>query len=738
MDMNVDIGQIVNFPGGDDEFNKIDSVNIVDNDWVSSRFMVSDDMLHPIDAYNRYASTADTKFTDSSIGGNIHINPRPQFTRYADIRARGVAQSRNEASIYAKNTDLGMGKYYSMSIDDNQQVVFMEFGVPKFNSLTDFFLNAIDYVDSVIANTGREPVMYNIGKLAGGVAMLAAFPLVTLSIWAIKIATKLVMGHGAFDYYRLDPTMPTYWGAVNNIVTNIAVELGMLSPYFLPENKNKSGTIGVPVAMDKDTIKELSEALPGIISPHSSYIDVFAIATKAQYRANRQKMLEYKAIEKGKINVNQLKEAMLEEHRTEVIDKPKTVSISDWFNSTLMFGSYSSKDTQETYLSDMKKAMDVRKGDEKPENKPAEPPKTDVDKDVAKAAAIAAAKEEKVNPDGTINYEDTTDKDKQQFKDESTVMKTVQKWGGSIINAFDASFRGGGAYAVFAVDYTGAASESISSTTSEIETGGQVKSLSKKSKDIKFNLAGGNFIEGADVIINGVKDFAAGALDAISFGLSSVLQTITGGGYINIPEKWDDSKVSLPQHTFNMQLISPYGNTFSQLQNIYIPLSMILAGSLPIATGKASYTSPYLCSLFSRGVQNTKLGMITSVTISRGTSNLGFNKSRRPLAVDVSFTVTDLSPVLNVNIPNGIFSEIFSAAFDDDSPLTRYVSMIGGRNILDERYKARRLKIRASKRAMAYSQLFSGAKIGMTFGSTLEDILGVAVSSMSITGQHTR
>jgi len=320
----------------------------------------------------------------------------------------------------------------------------------------------------------------------------------------------------------------------------------------------------------------------------------------------------------------------------------------------------------------------------------------------------------------------------------SFVSKFLTNKKNSFLNGFDASLRGGGAYAVFGVDYTGSVSESISSTTSAIETGGMVKNLSKKAKDVKFNLAGGNILPGADIIANGVKDLAAGALDSVTFGLSSVIQTLTGGGYINIPDKWHDSSVKLAEHTFKMKLISPYGNTFSQLQNIYIPLSMILAGALPISVGKSSYTSPFLCSLFGRGIQNTKLGIITSVSITRGTSNLGFNKSRRPLAIDVSFTVTDLSPVLNVPIPKGVFAEVFSASFEDNSPMARYVAVLGGRNILDERYSTRKIALRTSRRLMSYSQLFSGSKLGMMAGSTLENVLGWTVASSSVTQQHTR
>jgi len=336
---NISLDDLLNNSNDGDSFSVDDDIEILDNDWVKSRFMISDDMLHSVDAINRYNSSATNKFTDSSLGGNIHINPRPQYTRYCDIRVKGNILDRKDVTL-AKSVENGMGRYYSESIDDNQQVVFMQFGVPKFNNLIDFFLNAIDYVDSVVANTGRSPTMYNIGKLLGSGIMLAAFPLITITIWAVKWATKIVFGHGTFDYYRLDPAMVNYWGSVNSLVTNIATEMGFLIPEFLPNSNNESGNVGVPLKIDKSQAKLLAELMPGLISPLTNYIDVFAIATKAQYRANRQKYLEHKALAKRKIDINQLTDALMDEHRTEPVVVDKKISLSEWFNLTVMFGKY--------------------------------------------------------------------------------------------------------------------------------------------------------------------------------------------------------------------------------------------------------------------------------------------------------------------------------------------------------------------------------------------------------------
>ena len=68
---------------------------------------------------------------------------------------------------------------------------------------------------------------------------------------------------------------------------------------------------------------------------------------------------------------------------------------------------------------------------------------------------------------------------------------------------------------------------------------------------------------------------------------------------------------------------------------------MLLAGILPLSTGKASYTSPFLCQLYDRGRLQIRLGMIESLSITRGTTNLAFDKHGQALGIDVTFSVVE-------------------------------------------------------------------------------------------------
>ena len=239
-----------------------------------------------------------------------------------------------------------------------------------------------------------------------------------------------------------------------------------------------------------------------------------------------------------------------------------------------------------------------------------------------------------------------------------------------------------------------------------------------------------------DSAISTMKDFAMGALDSITFGLSNVIQTLIGGAYVDIPKKWDDSSASFPQLTFNIQLISPYGNAISQLQNIYIPLAMLLAGTLPLSAGKSSYTSPFLCSMFTKGIQHIKLGMITSLSITRGTSNLPFTMDKKALAIDVSFTVTDFSNIMTAPINASIF-DIFSPIIDDDSKFATYIQTLASRSLLTSKYIVPKFKLEMSRRLMAVDKALSSSQWGMRLGDFIEPMLsGIAADHSLSLSQH--
>jgi hypothetical protein len=665
-----------------------DDVTVIDSEWITKTFMVPTSQLEEVDQTNRYYSTANNKFTDSSLGGNIGINPRPQFNRYADIRIPGRRMDRGKVSTSRTDPNNGMGRYYSELIDDNDQVVYLELGGPRFNNLFDFMSKAVNYKDSVLANTGRSPIGYELGQIIGGTAMLVAFPLVTVSIWTIKKAAGLFVGNNNFNYYYLEPQMHKYWTTVGNIVNQLATELGILIPSFM-EDGTKADKIGAVVEMDQSDLNVMKELLPGLIT-ENNYIDIFAIATKAQGLANRQALIDNQRYRNKKENEFDFTGYVKDRYTIEEKNSAGK-GMSAYINKVLSLGSLFNPEEESE-----------------------------------KSTGVPDTNAKVTTENGKVKYDKSTD---------GTYPKASEKdlsYTKRFIDAFDSSVRDGATHVAFRVDYVGSSTESFSNSIGEIEVGEKFKSMASKSKDMKFNLSGGNLL--GDTVKDAVgyaRDVAMGVLDSVTYGAGNVLQTLMGGGFIDIPKKWDDSSVSLPTHTFTMSLVSDSNNTLSNLQNIYIPFAAILATALPQMTGKASYTSPFLCGMFLKGIQKIKMGMVTELSVTRATGNLGYDKNGLALGMEISFTVTDFSNIMSAPVNSSMF-DVLNIELDDDSLLSSYLSTIAARDLYTNKYAVPKAKLAASRAMMKWQQAVSPSSFGMRTGNVLNPVLGAFVSGDSL------
>jgi hypothetical protein len=669
-------------------FDKDEKVSKIDREWLSAVFMLGGADLDPIDGANRYFSSAELKFTDTTMGGNIGINSRPQFTRYCDIRAKGRRSDRKKVTVQEKGS-FGMGTYYSEAIDDNSLNLFMEFGVPKFNSLFNFFSRSIDPQASIIARTGSPSIAYSLGNIAGKTAIFLMLPVITVSIWGIKALSDIVLGDSPFNYYYLNPTMHTYWSTVNSIVMQMTTELGILIPTFMPE-KTTNG-IGMPMKIDQEDLKAMHEILPDIIGS-DNYIDAFAIATRAQAMANKQLELERKMYESFVDNDAGAK-AYIKNTVGTVVPNERGRTFNKWMEDLM-------KDSDPLFQSKVPN-----------KDAPATPP-TNTNADDQKTLLSQV-------DEATQNYKET-----ESEKEEG--------WTKKFAKYFNSARLGGGGHAIFKVDYVGSINESFSNSVTDVPTASILNSIGKTAKEMKFSLAGGNIIGGTDDILAGIKNTITGGLDGATFGLSNMLSTLFGDAYIDVPKMWDDSTVSLPRLNYTMQLISPYGNVISQLQNIYIPLAMLLAGALPLATGKNSYTSPFICKAFLKGMHNVQLGMITDLSVTRGTSNLAFNKQKRVLAIDVSFSITDFSQMMTAPIDNSMFGSSINSGLDDNNVFGRYIATLASRDLLTDMYTLPKAKIRLSRLKYNIDKNLSASFWAFRAGNFAYDLVGFAFADKTL------
>jgi len=292
----------------------------------------------------------------------------------------------------------------------------------------------------------------------------------------------------------------------------------------------------------------------------------------------------------------------------------------------------------------------------------------------------------------------------------------------SMKDYFDGELADGAAFVSFAVDHEGAVSESFSNSFKSSDVADKLNSVSSSGRSAYFNMAGGNIgdnvvAQGIESFVGGVKSFVQGALNSVGLG---GLSALGGAAYVDIPEFWDNASAELPKSNYTIKLASPYGNKLSILLNIYLPLCMLLAGALPRTTGKNSYTSPFLCSLYAPGRNVIKLGMIDSLSITRGDDSMGWSADGLPTSVEVSFSVVNLSKIMHVPVAElaGPTDALKLSMLDEDTPLTDYMAVLGGLSLYDQYYVEPRLKLAWRNQIADFERWFSMSHFASHFAGT--------------------
>lgn len=153
------------------------------------------------------------------------------------------------------------------------------------------------------------------------------------------------------------------------------------------------------------------------------------------------------------------------------------------------------------------------------------------------------------------------------------------------------------------------------------------------------------------------KKAAASAASLV--GGDAIKLVNAGNGYLDFPEVWESSSFSR-SYSFNIQLRARYGDPVSIFQNVYIPLCMLLAMAMPRGVGDSMYTGPFYVRAFSRGMLAIPMGIIDSLSISRGSGDYAWSYGHLPTGIDVSFSIKDLSPIMFLGIHDVGLYDTFS------------------------------------------------------------------------------
>jgi hypothetical protein len=626
-----------------------------DSEWVRHAFLIPPALrggdFGQADNRQRFKETtsADYKFTDTSLGGNFAINNPPQFTRYADVRYPGLLN---------RPKGLGMGRYYSEAIDDTKQVIHMSFGVPTYNSIAQFFTSFYDTRMARLANTGRSSeVFYNIGIALGYVVSLPIQPFI-IGLSFVSRVLNFIQNQSPSKWYYFKPNMHSYWSAVNTIANDLAIHIGLIPRVFSEHNEN--GTSGTD-ALLKDIgggneydPAVFSRLLPDIYRRDGG-IDVMALALRSQRIAIKARE-QMKEIRRGVTESDQLRSALIEF----LNNHPDTVGHNDAMSAREYF--------------------------------------------------YQAVRQES---DGAT----------------ATLTESTDTWSGlslsGIAEFMRATKEAGAQFATFRVQHNGSMSESFTNSLKDSDVAQQINSKVQDARNLRFSIMDGNVFEGFEQLIGSAAQVIEGALDSVKLG---GLLTLAGNAFIDVPRHWENSVANLPRAEYTIPLYSPYGNVVSRYQNLLVPIAMILAGGLPLSAGRAAYTSPFICQIYHQGRVHCQLGMIDSITINRGTGNVGWNLEHQMLGAEITFSVADLSTIMHAPIKGAFGGEgnLFvrgaqiattlggeliagdqgaavaqaltnSAVWDEGSAFNDYMSVLGGLNLNDAYYFQNRMNINATR-----------------------------------------
>jgi hypothetical protein len=102
--------------------------------------------------------------------------------------------------------------------------------------------------------------------------------------------------------------------------------------------------------------------------------------------------------------------------------------------------------------------------------------------------------------------------------------------------------------------------------------------------------------------------------------------------------------------------------------------------------------------------------MIDSISITRGGSNLAFNRIGEPMSVEVSFSVVELGNILHMPIAksfNPITELSISKIFDSESLYHDYMAVLTSLSLAEQIYIGERFKLGITKYAKNLDTWFS-------------------------------
>lgn len=581
---------------------------ILDANWAGHAFRVEPTEFSDDDITNRMKyTTSSSKFTDTSFGGSFEINPFPQFTRNCDYAHK---------SLYSKSD--GTGRWLSEVMLDNQQVVHIRAGVPVYNDMATFFSNFFHVKSSILSRRGRgDGFWYNVGSVAGTIVTLPLQPFILAGSFA-----KFMMNMPRTKYYYLKPAMHMYHRAVAGMMGAYMVNVGLTT--LIPgggDSEYYDPAMGAGSADELKNQLRVYNKRSGLTTK-SGAIDIFKISTRAQRLAN-----EYRK------NISTALDGI----------EPKlaadgTITPEGRFDYMRRLNE-SVEQTIKGLSGDEDIISKVTKDQWQSEGKPEDGFETRslLDRFIAMFYDDDVGASAKLNDGGAGAETIGTNTDEKPEEQHS--------WWKGLMASADASMNMGAEFVTLRVSNTGTQSESFSNSFGESGIMETINSNSASARAARFNIAEGNIVGPLGSAITAVSNVVSGVLDGMGAG---GLMALGGSAFIDIQKVYQNSSNDMMTTSVTVPLRAWSADPWTIAKDIAFPLFSILALGMPKSTGNQSYDEPFLLELFLRGRSQMRECRVRSISVTRGTGDIGWTKGGHALGIDVTIDFEDMSGVMGV------------------------------------------------------------------------------------------
>ena len=672
---------------------------VQDRNWLTQSYIAGRTTYEADNSRFSRITAARFSYTDTTLGGNIAMNPLPQFTETADIPVRGLVDLTDSA---------GVGRYYEENISSNKRLISIRAGVPQFTGSVEFFTGFYNADMSYLARTGRSrglisDIIFKISTAVGFVLPLTNLPLFCMTM--VGNGYNYLSMTPRHKYYYLKPAMPTYWMTVTTIVNILAVNKGLVPRLFSDQLGNELNDTYRFSMRDNAMIRQL---LGNDVIFENGGINVYAISTRSQriarkaYAAMEAKLNRYMSDQVTGVEsyekAYKALEAIYDGKDRLDIDADSNISDEVRGKSVSGFAGYLTKWFNSDYGKSLAETSEAADG-------------------VTSAAAET----------GPI-----IDKNKTGYN-ESLLQR--------IWNYTKAEWDDGAAYVTFRVDAEGSAQETFTNQAGDSALSVTINGRAGESRSSRFSMSDGQLL-GEGSLGQSLMDAVTGGIGAVVSGVANGLGmaglgVLAGNAFVDMPKHWQTSVAQLPRMNYTMTLTSPYNNMYSQMFNIYVPLAMILAFSLPRSTGAYSYTSPMLCELYDRGRAQSKLCMVDSLSITRGIHNLAFDRNGNAMGIDIAISFLDMSSIMHMPITEdwGI-SNGFDSMFDMDSAFSDYMAILSALSLHENTHLTERASIQYRRLRLSADQAWFGN--AARFAQVVANFPGIRLAQIFMEGVQNR